>query len=535
MTLNRMTLDDKIGQLLHPAVPPSISEADYDELMGPVQPGGMFFFPGTRDEFCSCARMVQQKATVPVLISSDLENGAGRMVKDAVQFPDLMGLAATDSVDLAHAMGKAAAREGRELGVHWTFGPVMDINANPFNPITNTRGLGDDPERISRLGCALIRSMQKHGLCATAKHFPGDGFDIRDQHVCTTINPLSLDDWQATSGRMFASAIAAGAWSIMVGHIALPAVDPGDGGLPRPATLSPVLLNDLLRTQLGFDGVIITDAMGMGGVTSQGPRETILPGAINAGCDMILFSQPQRDFTILRDAVKQGILSEERLDQSVRRLLELRVKVGLHESTAPVPLETGDRERFKRASITMAERAMTIAKGDRSLLPLALEPGKRVLCYHYRGDPAYQVDAFDDMLRSRGCEVVRFSEDQTDGLPGEPELAEFEAILMPFVFGPSWGTGRIRPCGNGMRTVTTLMNARHPKTILISFGTPYLEYEVPHIPLLVNAYSIDPHTQNAVVRLLAGEIDAAGISPVDLHHPWLANTAFESVSPSSRK
>jgi len=255
-TLQQLSLDDKIGQLLHPPIPPTMSSEQFEELTAGIQVGGVFFFPGTRDDFQNCAHMIQQRSKVPALIASDLENGAGRMVKDATQFPDLMALAAADDAELARTMGEAAAVEGRALGVHWTFGPVVDINVNAHNPITNTRSFGDDPARITRLSTPLIRAMQDHGLCATAKHFPGDGFDDRDQHIATTINPLTMEQWWNLSGRMFAEARDAGVWSMMIGHVSLPAWDPGEGQHMQeapPGTLSRPIVTDLLREQMGFD------------------------------------------------------------------------------------------------------------------------------------------------------------------------------------------------------------------------------------------------------------------------------------------
>jgi len=254
-TLAALSLDQKIGQLLHGCVSPGATPAEIDGVLAGVQPGGMFLFSGTFAQFGAATAHLQSRSPVPMVISSDLENGAGRIIQDATIFPDLMALAATDDLELAAAMARAAAREGRAAGVHWTFGPVVDINANPHNPITNTRSLGDRPDTIAAFAKTLIHEMQTHGLCATAKHFPGDGFDDRDQHVCTTVNPLRLDQWHASSGRLFKEAMEAGVWSMMIGHIALPAVDPGAGrhlSDAPPATLSPKIVQGLLRETLGF-------------------------------------------------------------------------------------------------------------------------------------------------------------------------------------------------------------------------------------------------------------------------------------------
>lgn len=520
----RMTIDQKIGQLLHPDIWPTASPDELTDMLGDVEPGGMFLHPGKTEEFQNTTRWLQARFPVPVIVSSDLECGAGRMVEDATSFPDLMSLAATDDEELAFEMGRAAAVEGRACGVHWSFGPVVDINANPHNPDANTRALGDDPDRIARLATAMIRGMQQNNLCATAKHFPGAGFDDRDQHICTTINPLRMDQWLALSGRMFQEAIDAGVWSIMIGHLALPAWDPGDGAHIQhapPATISRQLVTGLLREKMGFQGVIITDALDMGGVTSWGPFEEIIPAVIEAGCDMILFSSAKRDFDILKRAVESGRLTEERIDQSVRRILALKETLGLRKSLALPTVTAADSERFQRASREIAERAITLVRDHNGALPLKLEPGARVLSYHLRGDAEYKnVDAFDDLLRARGVEVTRFDEAELGKLPDAAEIAGFDVVLLSVVLGPSWGTNRIRPAGNYMRDVWALTTSHHPRLALVSYGSPYLLYEMPRLPLVINAYSPDLSTQEAVLRLLTGEISAAGKSPVDLDAPY---------------
>ena len=521
--LASLTLDQKIGQLLHPNIWPTNSPNELANMLGAVEPGGMFLHPGKAEKFKDTTCWLQERSPVPLIVSSDLENGAGWMIEDATRFPNLMSLAATDSEKFALEMGRATAVEGRACGVHWSFGPVVDINANPHSPDPNTKALGDDPDRIARLSKAMIQGMQRNGLCSTAKHFPGGGFDDRDPHICTTINPLPMDQWFALSGRMFQEAIDLGVWSIMIGHSSLPAWDPGEGihiqNAP-PATLSRRIVTGLLRERMGFQGVIITDAMDMGGVTSWGPFEEVIPGAIEAGCDMILFASAKRDFDILKRAVESGRLTEVRIDESVRRILALKKILGLHRDRTPWPLSPADGEYFRHVSQAIAEKAVTLVKDRNGVLPLRLEQNVRVLSYHFRGDPACNVDAFDDLLRERGVVVTRFDEMDRGKLPRASDLADFDIVLMNAVFEPSWGTNRIRPAGNYMRDVWSLTTSHHPRLVFVSYGSPYHLYEMPHLPLVINAYSPDLNTQKAVVRLLTGEIKATGKSPVNLNRPY---------------
>lgn len=517
-TLSSMSLDEKIGQLLHPFVHPEKGTEELERRFGNVQPGGVFVFPGTMEEIRRCVEWLQNRSAVPVVIASDLENGAGRMVKDATTFPDLMSLAATNDETLASAMGRAAALEGRACGIHWSFGPVVDINANPLNPITNTRSLGDDPDRVSRLSRRIIRGMQENGLAACAKHFPGDGFDFRDQHVCTTINPLPMEAWRQWSGRMFSHAIDADVWSVMVGHIALPAYDPGDGKSLRsapPATLSRKLTTGLLRGELGFDGLIITDALGMGGILTRAPREMLLLGALKAGCDMLLFVDLKGDFEILKNAARAGRLTEERIDESVRRVLELKRRLGLQREAGPGALPEETRDQFRAASRRIAERAVTIVEDRFNVIPLDLSAGKHVLSIHLRGDPAHNVDAIDDRLRGRGLEVIRVTEKDPSPLWNDLLMQAVDAILVHYVYGPSWMTNRIRPGGNALRELVMRISVYDRRVVHISYGTPYLLLDFPELPALINAYSPDPATQDAVVRILTGELSPTGKSPVD--------------------
>jgi len=523
-TLKSMTLEQMIGQLLHPCIQPSAQEFEREQVLSCIEPGGLFLFSGTKDEFQETVRWFQERTTIPIIISSDLEHGAGRMIQDATMFPGTMALGATTCEKLAYEIGRATAIEGRAFGVHWAFAPVVDVNINPFNPGTNTISLGDDPERISRLANAMIQGLQENGLCATAKHFPGGGVDDRDQHICNTINPLCMDQWLSVSGYTFQQAIDIGVWSIMIGHISLPAWDPGDDTHMQnapPATLSRRIMVDLLREKLGFQGVIITDALDMGGVTAFGQQAEIVPAAIDAGCDMILFSNSEEDSTALKYAVDEGRLSYTRIEESVRRILALKQVLGLHERTEGPEMTPYELENFQSLSCEIAEKSVTLVRDCNNILPLNLRNGTRVLSYHFRGDPAKNVDDFDKILQARGVEVVRFDESEVGKLQQINTFEQYECIILSGVFGASWGTNLIRPAGNYMRDVWVLINSHHPKLVLVSYGSPYLNYDTPHVPCVINAYSPDLNMQKAVLRVLLGDLTPTGTSPVNLEAPYV--------------
>jgi len=452
------------------------------------------------------------------------------MISGATSFPDLMSIGAANDEELARLMGEATAVEARAYGVHWTFGPVVDVNAHPGNPIANTRSLGDDPQKIARLTSALVAGMQSHGLAATVKHFPGDGWDDRDQHLATSINPLSKDEWEKTSGVPFRRAFAEGCWTTMIGHIALPSVDsgdPSDPAGPPPAILSRKITTDFLRGEIGFDGLVVSDAIEMNGSASR-VRSVyeLLVRMINAGNDMLLFCHARRDFALLQEAVAKGDVSVARIDDACARVLGLKEKLGFAtnpESARPAKnpelVLAPHRERFAAAARAIARKALTPVRSD-GTVPLKLVPGDRVLVIHLRSNPEYHVDALDDLLRARGLLVDRRTEADNAFEYPTWDYNPYRFILVLWTVGPTWGTGFIRPSGPWMRGPWWVRHAVNTLPMVhVSFGTPYLVHDLPWADTLVNAYSPDLESQKAVVDWLFGDLKAEGTSPVDLDRP----------------
>lgn len=517
--LARLTPDQRLAQLMHTTVTPDLTPEAWREQTGGLTPGGVFIFTGMRETFRRTSAIIQAGATVPVVVSSDAENGPARLIKDATAWPEMMGMGAADDVELSAEMGRSCAVECRDAGVHWTFGPVVDLNVHPHNPITNTRSLGERPQHVGRHAAAMIKAMQAGGLATTPKHFPGDGFDDRDQHVCRSVNPQTMDQWWRTSGAAFKAAIDAGAWSVMIGHIALPAWDPGTGdpGDAPPATASKRLIEGLLRNELGFDGLVLTDAMGMGGITSWAPRRITLPAALMAGCDQLLFVNLKEDLQILRDALAEGRLTWERVDACVRRILRLKEVLGLTSAAAaaPQPAPPADLERFAAAARRATERSLTLVKDRRVVLPVQLS-GKRILVVHWRGEAGYPVDEIDAHLKAAGAIVTRCTEADMPEWPSADWLAAIDLILLAFAFGPNWGTSKIRPNGWQMRPIvgTILAQDRIP-VVGMSFGSPYHLHDLPQIPTFINCYSSHSEAQRAAIDALAGRVPLTGSSPVD--------------------
>ena len=349
-TLASLTTEEKVAQLLIPNLGAYDNLAPVEAFLRRTDAGRhLCRRRRSRDQHRQEIGRLQARCRIPMVVAADLEAGAGQVVHGGVRFPDPLAVAAANDAGLAYTMGQAAAREGRHAGIHWAFAPIVDVNVNPDNPIANTRSLGDDPARVAHLAAAIIRGMQEHGLAACAKHFPGDGVDDVDHHSATSVNTLSRQAWSSVSGFAFRQAIAAGVWSIMVGHIALPAWDAATDarGVCCPASINRLLVTDLLRGELGFEGLIVTDDMNMGGVAGYTNRRDRTLACIAAGCDMLLFPKLPEDYATLLQAVQTHTLPVTRLDQAVQRILAFKARLQLHTGALFGPASTApERQTF---------------------------------------------------------------------------------------------------------------------------------------------------------------------------------------------
>lgn len=493
------------------------------ERMTTLAPAGLtkFFGPDAHAELDTLDAL-RGAATIPYLVSADLE-GSRMSPPFGTEVPNPLALAAVDDVQASSTIARIMAEEARAAGVNWSFTPVIDINALFRSPIVATRGLGSDADRIREHALAHIRELQAHGVAATVKHWPGEGHDDRDQHLVTTVNPLSVEDWNATHGALYRAAIAAGVMSVMSAHIAFPsyvlAHDP-DAGLEayRPASTSALLNQTLLREELGFNGLIVSDATPMAGLGAWAHRDVALPELVSSGCDIILFSdEPEADTARIEAALDDGRITADRLEDAMVRILGLKAALGLHKNGKV----SADRSKlFNPASAETARaitaRAPTLVKDVKGILPLSPDRHPRVLIYstgivtplHGEGTPMI----FPDLMRAEGFEVTLY--DPTT----RPDPRQFDLVLYLMAEETLLTRGRIFLDWNRLTggMFGAMVRPWHEvPTALISFGYPYYLYDAPRLPCVVNAYATMDTMQRATLDCLLGRAGFLGSNPVD--------------------
>lgn len=470
----------------------------------------------------------QAASRIPLSIAGDLENGAGGALKGMSVFPNLLALGAMGDPSAAYDYGRWTATEACRVGFNWTFAPVADLSLNWLNPIVSTRTLGDSAERVAGLVGALIRGFQDHGLSATAKHFPGDGVDFRDQHLCVSVNRFSENEWQRTFGRVYASCFAAGVHAVMAGHIALPWIEEGTGTgrAPLPATTSPRILNKLLRERMGYDGVVVSDALIMAGFRGRSTsRKDLIVEAFNAGIDVMLWPGPDYlDF--MERAVESGRVSEERLNESVRRIFAMKAPQRPSVSIPATQLCHPDSGAAAFAR-TVAEGSLTLVENRCGLLPLNPSKIRRIQILlatpKVEGAPK-RFGVLLDALAARGIETdLHINGNCLDLRHKERSGERFDALLALFELSTHGLKNTMRPTGEMAECMWSIQGLETLQPIIISFGSPYLLHDMPWADTLINAYSLSPFVLEALDKALFGEASFPGKSPVETGGAWVSN------------
>ena len=559
-TIAGMSLDEKIGQLFV-NMGSSRTEEYLTGMLDNYHIGAVRYNPGPAEKIWEQNHILQTKSKIPLLIAANTEAGGNGACTDGTYVGVEVKVAAGHDAKWAYELGRVSGVEASAIGCNWSFAPIVDVMRNWRNPIISTRSFASDPDQVLELSRAYMKGIMESGIMPAAKHFPGDGIDERDQHLSASVNSLSCEEWDETFGKVYKGLIDDGLPSIMVGHIMQPAYqrkfNPGmsDDDL-LPATLSKELITDLLRGQLGFNGLIVTDASHMVGMTGAMARRDILPTAIAAGIDLFLFfNDPDEDFQWMKEGYEKGVITEERLQEALEHILGLKARLGLHNTPREEIMLPKDEAMAKiglpentAVGPELTDAAVTLVKNKQAeLLPISPEKTPRVLVIPASGAPnplvrafggggekSHPADKLGEILESRGYAVTIHEslfdklnamspEEQTELVKnlyaGKAPIANLTdnydlVILVGKINGLMQPVERVMwPSSKGTPDIPWYVFEL--PTIAISTSTPYMLADIPQVKTYINAYDDKPYTLEAVADKLEGKSEFKGVSPVD--------------------
>jgi len=547
--MKKMSVDEKIGQLVHVGINARFQNQDspeFKELKRQVvenKVGGIIVFVGGVYETVHLMNRMQELAETPLLISSDFETGVAMRFEDTLNFPWNMAIAATGNPEFARREGVIAARESRALGVQWAFAPTVDVNNNADNPVINVRSYGENPADVSRFSIAFTEGLQSGNVLATAKHFPGHGDTAVDSHRGLPIINFSRQRFDQIELAPFKSVIDAGIGSVMISHISVPQIDATrveplktsvkasyteseviTEGTTMPATLSPNVVSQILIKDLNFDGLVVTDAMDMSGLTLYFNQDEAAVRAVLAGADVLL-KPANADLSIkgLKEAVASGRISEERLNHSVRKILAWKFQLGLLERKI-TPLEQIDKivssEETRKLANEIAENAITLVKTENDVLPLKRDKKIFLLGVTNGEDRNFISNTFQRTLRAAGINfeaVILDERSTTEEMNAARKKAGEADIVLAGLFGRvrSGAKNSVGIPEAGAKVLRELLQG-DKKVINVSFGNPYLLNNFPEMKTYIVAYGDMQSLQRATARALVGEIDFKGKLPISL-------------------
>ena len=553
-TLAGMTLDERVGQLILPSFRSVYTSSDseaYDALVALVHEqyvGGVHLF-GARQAApdvllnptyartglgqplaaASLINRLQAIAPTPLLVTADFETGVGFRIAGATTFPRAMAFGAAGDPRLARESGRITAAEARAIGVHVNFAPVVDVNNNARNPVINTRSFGEDPARVSALATAYIEGLQAGGMLASVKHFPGHGDTDVDSHLGLPIIRHPRARLDRIELAPFRASIGAGADAVMTAHIELPALEPAPG---RPTTFSRRIVTSLLREELGFDGLVFTDSMRMRAVSELMPAGEAAARAVAAGHDVVLHSPDDAAaFHGIKAAVANGTVRESQLDDSVRRILTAKARLGLHRSRRvsldTLPLVVGGRAH-RAVAREVSERSITLIKDAHDQVPLRIPrsgsilylsvldypsgwglgaPSRRVIPELEARWPNVTAIELSDRSSRSEIELVR----ETAG--------RYDAIVAGVFVRTAAFSGRMDLADALTHLLQTLAHdaerSRQP-FVTTFFGNPYAATFLPDLPAMLLTYDYRDLAEESAVKALAGEIPIGGRLPVSM-------------------
>jgi len=530
-----LTTDEKIGQIVFPTyfgAFESVESKDFKELMGRVENDhiGGFILATRRGprgielshvyETAVLTNELQKAAKIPLLVGADFERGTVMRVEEGTAFPHAMAVGATGRPADAYAMGRVTAIEARAMGVHWVFAPVADVNSNPDNPIINIRSFGEDPKQVAEYVAQFVRGVEENGAMATAKHFPGHGDTSVDSHLQLPLVTASLERLKAVEFVPFEAAIGAGVDAIMTAHLAVPALEPDPD---IPATLSENVLTGELRDQLHFQGLVITDALDMGGVAKGFPPGEVAVRALVAGADVLLMS-PVTDAALaaVRDAVSSGRVPMSRLDDAVHRVLEAKARLGLYrqrEVDIDKLSSVFGKPEFLATAADIADRGVTLLRNDAGLVPLDPRTTKRVFLLAVSADPdTAPAEPFERELRAQLDYVDSLHVDTKYFRVAETQLPSpdsYDLAICAMTVRVADRKGTIGLPADELEMIHALLKAGKP-VIMVGLGSPYLMESFPEATTWLASFSVQDVAQRAAAQALLGTFAVGGKLPVSL-------------------
>jgi beta-glucosidase-like glycosyl hydrolase len=545
-TLAKMSLEEKVGQLLMVFFPdisiPNCHTKIVDEVLK-YNLGGVFHSSLAKENLVSFSDYVQKAANVPVLIAGDYECGPGWVVDGGLRVPRPMTRGNAGNTELEYNIGKLIAKQGRAIGASVTFSPVIDLNTDRMNPDVNIRAYGEDVDTVCKLAVPYIKGIQENGMLACVKHFPGNGATDMDQHICTAIIDCSREEmyenFLESYKRAFKEADPA---FVMVAHLEVPSlateINPKNGRIV-PSSVSKEIVTDILKEELGFKGVAISDALNMGGITTHYSRQEVAVKSILAGIDMLLVFNAA-DFNLEYDAIlsaaKEGIIPIERIDDAVANILNAKIKAGLNK-TGGLPFEKNKVEelftpgKYDQLSIEAISRGITVLRNKDNILPIKDIKGKKVIVLStfnpdeetltIQGQQLIVMrDKTPELLRQRGAEVLECNIPLHMTIGDIYEIIgkarEVDYVFFNFFIAPSWGIGTLIPNKSSLRFfMFGLLNIDTP-TIITAFGDPYVMYYCPNAKVYMCTYDETLPAQQAAVKAWLGEEKVTGRTPVRL-------------------
>ena len=520
--LSEMSDEEIVSELLCWEFRPDLGKRALEKFIKENKVSNFFYhFSYTAEHGKWIIDTIRKYSKSPVLVAADVEYGVPPSMVGHSTCPYTMAMGAADDAESVYEIGRLVARVCRSHGVNFTLSPVVDINYNFKNPVTNTRAVSDNPDRVYKIASAYSKGMRSEGRFVTcAKHFPGDGVDDRNQHLCTSVNSLSMDEWWASYGEIYRKMIADGVDSVMVGHISLPAYGmESDEVGAYPASISKRMITDLLKGELGFKGCVISDAMSMVGVASRAGAERLAVEFFRAGGDMLLF--PERgDYQRVLAAVKSGEISKERLYDAAYRCLAMKERIGLFDDDKnALEVSEKDIEQLRSICARVAEKSISLVRNFDGVIPLSSKSVNRVLqiniSYGKKNERTNTIPYLTAALEAEGC-TVDFMTNPTHNRV-DSVVDSYDAVIIGCDINTMKSSGSsLFVDWNNIMAFWRGYALRGRKVVFISFGDPYKLYDLPFLRTYVNAYSASDTSVNAAVKAIFGKIPFAGKSPVAL-------------------